>query len=109
MRSWKIILAGWLTFVLGHAGIVAVRARVLAAALDSGTPRPISETTFRAVDGVILSAALLMLAAGTFSMLHTPRWQLALASLALVVQVGLAYLVYMIVTFTVHMGVGGPL
>lgn len=109
MKPWKTILAGWLAFVIGHAVVVAVRARTLASTLNSGNPRPISETTFRAVDGVILAAALLMIAAGTFVMLHKPKWKLALALLALAVQIGVGYLVYMIVTFTVHMGVGGPL
>ena len=109
MKSRKIILAGWLTFVFGHAAIVAVRARMLATVLNSGTSRSISETTFRTADGVVLAAAILMIAAGTFSMLHKPRWKLALALLALVVQIAAAYLVYMILTFTVHVGVGGPL
>lgn len=109
MKPWKTILAGWLTFVIGHAIIVAIRARMLASTLNSGTPRPISEAAFRTVDGTILAAAFLMIVAGTFVILHKPKWKLALALLVLAAQVGIAYIVYLIVTFSVHMGVGGPL
>ncbi|NLB56140.1 MAG: hypothetical protein GX811_10325 [Lentisphaerae bacterium] len=109
MKAWKTILAGWLTFVLGHAMVVAVRARMLTATFDSGHPAPISETTFRIIDGIILCTAFLLIAMGTFTMLNKANWKLAIALLVLTVQIGIAFIVYLIVTFAVHMGVGGAL
>jgi hypothetical protein len=81
---------------------------MLATTFNSGHPTPISETTFRTIDGVILAAAFLLIAMGTFTILSKPKWKLAIALLVLAAQVGIAYIVYMIVTFTVHMGFGGP-
>ena len=109
MKLWRTILAGWITFVVGHAILVAIRARLLVAYFGSGLPRPISDTTFRAIDGVILFTALALIVAGTFVLLNKPRWKLFLALIAIAIQLCIAYLVYMFVTFTVHMGVGGPL
>ena len=87
---------------------VATRARMLVA-LDADRPWPISETTFRAIDGVILAIAFFLIAMGTFTMLSKPKWKLAIALFVLAAQVGIAYIFYIILSFTVHMGFGGPL
>jgi hypothetical protein len=109
MKAWKNTLAGWLIFVLGHATLVGTRARILVTTLDSGCPSPISETTFRIIDGVILVAAFFLVAMGTFTLLSKLKWKLAITLLVLAAQVGIAYIVYIIVSLTIHTGCGGPL
>ena len=50
---------------------------MLATTFNSGHPTPISETTFRTIDGVVLAVAFLLIAMGTFTILSKPKWKLA--------------------------------
>ncbi len=109
MKSWRIILAGWLTLIIGHALMVAIRARIHAAYLGSGELIPLREEVFYLIDGAVIGAALLIIAVGTFRQLNKPRWKLLLAMCATALQFYIAYWIWLVLTFTVHLGVGGPI
>ena len=97
---------------MGHLGVVAVRARVLAAYMVDFHPAKtatISECTFRIVDGVVLVAALILVSVGTVRCLSVPRWRLLLVLPVLAVQFFAAFLLYVFLGMTVHLAFGGPL
>ena len=111
MKQVWILLAGWLVFIVGHSGVVAVRARVLAAHMEHfqpWKPAPISNATFYAVDVVLLAIAGILLIIGTVGMFNKPRWKLLLALALLAVQFFVAYVLFIWLCFVVHLGVGGP-
>lgn len=99
-------------FVLGHSGVVAIRARMLARHMERfqpWKPPPVSNATFYTVDAILLAAAAILMIVGTVGALSKPRWKLILALLAVAAQIFLAYVVFFWLCFMVHMGVGGPL
>ena len=112
MKYLWLVLAGWLVFALGHSGVVAVRARMLAHHMEHfqpGKPPPVSNATFYTVDAILLIAAAILVIVGTVGALNKPRWKLALALLAVAIQFFLAYVAFIWLCFMVHIGVGGPL
>lgn len=115
MKSWQVVLTGWITFLVGHSISVAVRARLLATYDKDfvvnralGNPPP-SESVFYVMDGVILATAIIMIIIGTTRMPIQPTWKPLIVLLALALQFGLAFYLLLILTMAVHIGVGGPL
>ena len=112
MKHIKTLLAGWIVFLVSHAGIVAIRARVLAAHMEHfqpGKPAPISNATFYTIDAALLAVAAILIILGTVGILNKPRRKLLLAVPLLAVQLFLAYFLFIWICFVVHIGVGGPL
>jgi len=109
VKAWQSVLCGWSTLVIGHAIIVAIRARIHAAYFGTGKEIPFSEPTYYLADGAIVGIALLLIAAGTFRMLNRPKWKLPIAVIATLIQLYAAYFVWLALSFAVHLGVGGPI